>query len=97
MAGKENGDRDRDVDGERDEHPHPVAMQNPSARARVETRLHVNVEKPIRAAEQRLASATDAAVDAGHPKQYVVVIVRDATIEPVPCLITISPSFCNSR
>jgi hypothetical protein len=72
MAGKENADRDRNVDGERDEHPHPVAMQNPSARGRVETGLHVNVEKPIRATEQRLASATDATVDADHPKQNVV-------------------------
>src|SRR5262249_56892904 len=72
MAGEENGDRDRDVDGERDEHPHPVAAQNPSARARVEIGLHVNVEKPFRAAEQRLASATDATVDAYRPKQNVV-------------------------
>jgi hypothetical protein len=53
MTGEKNGDRDRNVDGERDEHPHPVAMQNPSAHARVETGLRVNVEKPIRATRQR--------------------------------------------
>src|SRR5215510_8619833 len=72
MAGEENGDRDREVDSERDEHPHPVAAQNPSARARVETGLHVNVEKPFRATEQWLASATDTTVDADRPKQNVV-------------------------
>jgi hypothetical protein len=46
-------------------------MQNLPASARVEIGLHVNVEKPFGATEQRLASAADTTVDADHPEQDV--------------------------
>lgn len=46
-------------------------MQKLSAYARVEIGLNVNAEKPFRAAEQRLASPTDATIDVDHPEENV--------------------------
>jgi hypothetical protein len=71
VTGEKNGECQRNVQRERDEHPHPVTMQNLPAFAGVKIRLYGNVEKPILATEQRLASPAKATVDADHPEENV--------------------------